>query len=491
MASSDLPLTIPEVVPEGENEIHPENPPSPEENPTSTDENPPSTDENPPPPDENPPSPEPVAVTVVSFSPGKIIPTGNAQILPEGHVKKFVALLKSAQVPHQEQPVPLSDEFLKIDTWFQWLQSTIGATSLSITTDAGGVLGFELGLKPSTLTTTSPIFRFTSAGFGAALGLAPSSFDPGAASGLPGNGDTLIFGLDPPSGSPNLEMTLPEVFDFAGLHVLANVVPFLSEIKLQLDGQLTPATTLPNTPATVLPNTPATTLPNTPVHASRNAIWFEPKRSYKTVARLQFAVPIDEIHDFFTERLLNKTKEDPSKDTKDPPNTLELTAGYVVVVKTLWAMGWQPDRNKFSSEASVTLVVECKINLTNASIDFSVALTIHPSGSFDFDLVPLRTDAFANVLIWLGNLIDIDLQEWMQNMKDNLGMGLPELTGISLGFASGQFTPVYFRLKLRVIHQQAVFMFSYSWSKGGGGRLVAELSTGEYYSQRHSRKPID
>lgn len=443
MTSSGLPLTIPEVVPEGEHEIHPEKKPPPE------------------------------PVELVSFSPGKIIPSGNAQILPEGHVKKFVTLLKSAQVLHQEQPVPLSDEFLKIDTWFQWLHSTIGAASLSITTNAGGVLGFDLGLQPSTAT-TCPIFRFTSAGFGAALGLAPSSDDPGAASGLPGNGDTLILGLDPPSGSPNLEMTLPEVFDFAGLHEIANVLPFLDQIKLQLDVQLAPATTLPNTP----------------VHASRNAIWFEPKRSYKTVARLQFVVPIEKIHDFFTERLLNKTK-DPSKDIKDPPNTLELTAGYVVVMKTLRAMGWQPDRNRFSSEASVILAVECKINLTNASIDFSVALTFHPSGSFDIDLVPLRTDAFANVLIWLGDLIKIDLRGWLQNMKDKLGMGLPELTGISLGFASGQFTPIYLRLKLRVIHQQAVFMFSYTWSKGGGAKLVAELSSSEYYSQRHSQKPID
>lgn len=394
---------------------------------------------------QDPPKP----VELISFYSDKT-PFEGTQVLPDGHGKEFVALLRDSKIQHQS----LSVEFLKIHSWFQWLQNSIGAASLSVT-DTGGVLGFELGLKPSTTTATSPIFRFTSAGFSTALGVPPSSYIPGDVSGLSSNGETLIFGLDPLPGSPELEMTLPEVFAFAGLHGLVNVLPLLDDIKLPLDRQLNPATTLGNTP----------------VHASRNAIWFEPKNSYKTVIRLQFTVPLDKIHEFFTKHL---------KGAEGTSHTLGITAAYVVVKKTLREMRWQADRSRFSMEMNVTLVAKFKIRLTtNASIDFSAALTFNHS-SFNFDLVPQGTETFKKVLIWLATIAEIkDFEPQLETVTDALGIKGFDITRISLTFATHPPKLLYLRLELRVVHQDAVFLFSYTWSRGGG-KLKAELWPSEY-----------
>lgn len=369
------------------------------------------------------------------------------QALPEGLVKKFVTLLRDGKIQLEKRPTPSSStQFLGSDTWFQWLKTSIGVTSLSaITTpDAKNIKGFGLELKPSNSSDT--VLHFTTDAFPSALGLTlPSS--NGAPYGLPGNGETLIFGLDP--SSSGVGMTLPEVFDFAGLHDLAKVLPFLNEIKLQLDG---------------------------PTH--RNAIWFEPKNSYKTVIRLQFVVPIHEIHKFFTERLLNQTKGPQKKVKGTPPHTLELTAAHVVVKKTLREMGWQPDRSRFSMEVNVTLVAKCTIKLPKASIDFSVALTFYPR-AFGFDLVPLGTNAFDNVLTWLATMVGLDdFHAGLETVKSALGIETFDITRISLTFA--QLKPIYLRLELKVVHQQAVFLFSYTWGKGGGGKLKAELWPSEY-----------
>lgn len=407
----------------------------------------------------------PKPVELVSFSPGKIIPSEKAQVLPEGHVKQFVALLRDGKIQNVDrsaQSSSVSVEFLKINTWFEWLQTCINAASLSITTDGEGVLGFVLGLNPSTAatSTTSPIFCFTSAGVSAALGLAPSfsSSGPGAASGLPGNGETLIFGLDPLSSSPNLEMTLPEVFAFAGLHELAMVLPFLKDEKLQLARELKSATN----------------------ESHRNAIWFEPKNSYKTVIRLQFTVPLDKIHTFFTERLLMEDEGLP-KNAGDASNKLgPIDAAYIVVKKTMRELGWQPDRKRFSKQVNLALVAKCKIQLkTGASIGFSVALTFNPS-SFDFDLVP-GPGSFNNVLIWLAAIAKIDdFESQLDTVKNSLGIEGFEITRILLTFATGHFKPIYIRLELKVVHQNATLLFSWSWSEGVGGKVRAELWPSEY-----------
>lgn len=397
-----------------------------------------------------------------SFCSGKVGDLGKGQVLPEGPINTFVTLLRDGKIQLEKQPTPSSPtEFLSSDTWFQWLKTSISATSLSAitTTDAKNIKGFELKLKPSSSSKTT--LHFTTDAFPSALGL---TLPPnGAASGLLGNGEILILGLDL-KNSPDLKMTLPEVFDFAGLHDLANGLSFLREPGLQISCELKSAAE--------------------GSQSHRNAIWFEPRNSYKTVIRLQFTVPLNEIREFFTQRLLMKAKDSP-KDAEGLPG---ITAAYVVVKKTLREMGWQSDRSRFSMEVDVKLVAKLKIHLTgSAFIDFSVALTFNPS-SFNFDLVP-GPDNFNNVLQWLATTAGIvDFNTQLAAMKSALGIKTIDFTRISLTFATGQFTPIYLRLELKVVHQEAIFLFSYTWSKGGGGKLKAELRSSEYISQMDSVK---
>lgn len=352
-------------------------------------------------------------------------------------VRTFVNLLRDGPTDSNGRtPTVLSAaNFPQLDKWFKWLQTCANVTSLSFITNAKIIQGFQLKLTPSQNSSTS--LHFTSTKFTSAL-VSPSKDD---AFSLPGDGKNLILGLDTTSAP---SMTLSEVMSFAGVsihnHFLVRIWPAdqnpLNNIKLKLDLR--------------------------PGH--RNAIWFEPKNSSKTVVRLQFILPVDEINSFFNKYL----------------SGFKIPNAYLVVKKTLGDMRLNPDDNRYCIQSAVTLVAEVKLG----PIEFSIAATFH-SGSFDIDLVPKSqaSDTFGKACDWLASTCADEFKYFapvLDTLKKILEVTKFEMPRISMTFSTGDAKPVYLRLDFKMTHWDVDFLFSYRWHKGVGGKLKAELWPSEY-----------
>lgn len=368
---------------------------------------------------------------MVGIDPSPGFDFGNELLSLSDPVQKFVNLLRDG--PKGQTPTVLSEPNLsKLKNWFKWLQTCANVTSLSPLTDAGKIQGFKLELTPSQTKLHFTTIKFTFALDSHAL---RSTDDP---FGLPGDAKTLILGLDPTS-TPS--MTLAEVMSFAGLpinnHSLLRIWQAdqnpLNNIKLNLDLDA----------------------------GHRNAIWFEPKNSSKTVVRLQFTLPVGTINDFFNKYL----------------SGFNVPKAHLIVKKTLGDMRLHPDDNRYCIQSAVTLVADVKLG----PIEFSIAVTFH-SGSFDIDLVPM-SDTFDKACDWLTSTCTDEFQFFkpvLDTVKKILEITKFEMPRISLTFSTGSFKPVYLRLDFKMTHWHVDFLFSYRWHKGVGGKLKAELWPSEY-----------
>lgn len=194
-------------------------------------------------------------------------------------LNNFVAVLHSQKFGLTSKPaIKSSTPFLSTDEWSSWLVDAISATAFAAKTDdQGNVSGFTLEVDwPDSNAADHNTVRFDTDYVVPAFNILPDAKPP---VGLLGDTDIIAFGLDS-SQNLTLKTDLEGALKYAGLGDLISsplVTTLGTKISLTLSAKPESST------------------------GARNAVWFEPRKAYRTTIRLQWDInDIDKVKEYIS-----------------------------------------------------------------------------------------------------------------------------------------------------------------------------------------------
>lgn len=370
-------------------------------------------------------------------------------VLSAGVLDDFVTLLHRGVVALEAEPAKPSTAFLGTDEWWCWFKDCISATSLSVIGDeTSNIEGFRVAMPSPTESASDILFSTEYIDYAFDL---QSNLNGVPKPGLLGDVDILVFGLDPTL--PAVNMAFPDVFEYAGLTEFAESfwMALLREINVTLEPKAS--------------------------QGRRNAIWFDPTNSYKTVVRLQFTLPASDLSKF--------------NDVFSFLNGFKVNSTDMIVKKTsTWTMS--TTGVGIISDGEVIMTAECDIN----GVTFEAALTFQKT-LLKFDFSTKDGGALEAIIGWLAKLVgleDMGFQDWLK--KAGSSLGTPQLRRISLTIKpddNGQHTVTDFGIDMEIgldfgkgkDVEAVVFLLTYSWAKGQKfGALRGALWCGKCGSQK-------
>ena len=368
-------------------------------------------------------------------------PGVNAYALPAGLLNDFVTVLDTGSIaldaapssPSGQPQVPAN--FSNNDVWNQWFTGALGAKTMQAYGTTTSLTGFSFSI-----TLSGQDLEFLTDDVNLAFGL-NSGINGIPQPGIVDTDNMIMFGLNPQS--PKItNLSIKDAFAFAKLDV-PTVLGLLDSITLTVD--------------------PSTTL------GKRNAVWFIPEQTFKTLVRLTWDVtdlsPINSFFSFLT--------------------GFSITSAYAIAVQTsnrvIGASG-----AKAVTEGAVTIVADAQIvPKSNNNINFTMAVEVQPDRlDLIWQIDSNSKGGLTDIISWLASLLSIplDFDQWLNSdsmksptlrqLKLTVGMDAnnkPVVQSFSCTFE------VSFTFGKSSSDDNIAVRFVFSWSEGLGSSLIGSL----------------
>ncbi|KAM3513554.1 hypothetical protein MY11210_002841 [Beauveria gryllotalpidicola] len=282
---------------------------------------------------------------------------------------QLVSSLHYKQLVFTAKPTTSSTSFLADDEWNIWFTACFPSASFSATADSdGNIDAFRLSFDFPTAGDNTLVFSSAAASISHSFGQSAATLP---APGMLTDPCILVFGLDTANTTAWTQgASMASLLEYAGLDNAAALVP--------------------NATATL------------DMSAGRNAIWFTPWSSYKTVLRLVFTAESDALESFLG----------------DVNSFTNISCSGVSVVLSATHTILECGGVSAMRRATVTMLASCSIDVsTSDTVSFEMVLEICQN-AVGITLVTDASVKLSTILAWLKSVIgldsDFEIDSWLQ-----------------------------------------------------------------------------